>query len=406
VANGEPRTGVGAGVARTGDEFSSLPLNDFNAPPADKSEKLEDGIALCLSGGGYRATIFHVGVLWRLNEAALLGKLARVSSVSGGSITAAALGMFWKRLQFKDGIVQNLDKVFGAIRSLAGRTIDEGSVVGGLLMPGTIGDKVAAAYEKHLFGKATLQDFPADGEGPRFILNATNVQTGSLWRFSRPYTGDWQVGLIRDPNTPLAKAVAASSAFPPVLSPVTLDVSPDRFDPTTKGPLFRQPFNDTVVLSDGGVYDNLGLETAIKRYKTVLVSDAGQKMGAEEEPKGDWARHALRVMGLIDNQVRSLRKRQLIDTYLRGVRTGAYWSTRSTFENYARDANPALSDPLGIARFDPSELAAVPTRLKAMPAAVQERLINWGYAICDTALRRHVDQALRPPTGFPFPRGL
>ena len=55
----------------------------------------EQGIALCLSGGGYRAMLFHLGVLWRLNEAAMLPKLARVSSVSGGSITAGVLAMNW-----------------------------------------------------------------------------------------------------------------------------------------------------------------------------------------------------------------------------------------------------------------------------------------------------------------------
>src|SRR5262245_28221555 len=46
------------------------------------------GIALCLSGGGYRAMLFHLGALWRLNEAGLLSQLKRISSVSGGSITA------------------------------------------------------------------------------------------------------------------------------------------------------------------------------------------------------------------------------------------------------------------------------------------------------------------------------
>ena len=67
------------------------------------------------------------------------------------------------------------------------------------------------------------------------------------------------------------------------------------------------------MLTDGGVYDNLGLETAWKRYKTILVSDAGGQMAAEEEPKSDWARHSYRVLNLVDNQVRSLRKRQAID---------------------------------------------------------------------------------------------
>jgi hypothetical protein len=52
----------------------------------DDPRQLEEGIALCLSGGGYRAMLFHLGGLWRLNELGHLPKLARVSSVSGGSV--------------------------------------------------------------------------------------------------------------------------------------------------------------------------------------------------------------------------------------------------------------------------------------------------------------------------------
>src|SRR6266566_10119491 len=56
----------------------------------------QEGLALCLSGGGYRAMLFHLGALWRLNELGYLPRLDRVSSVSGGSITAGVLGMNWK----------------------------------------------------------------------------------------------------------------------------------------------------------------------------------------------------------------------------------------------------------------------------------------------------------------------
>jgi NTE family protein len=61
------------------------------------------GIALSLSGGGYRAVLFHVGALWRLNEWGYLRKLARISAVSGGSITAGVLGHKWRSLTFDTG---------------------------------------------------------------------------------------------------------------------------------------------------------------------------------------------------------------------------------------------------------------------------------------------------------------
>jgi NTE family protein len=63
------------------------------------SEGLEAGIGLALSGGGFRATLFHCGALWRLSELGYLQRLARVSSVSGGSITAGQLALKWAALE-------------------------------------------------------------------------------------------------------------------------------------------------------------------------------------------------------------------------------------------------------------------------------------------------------------------
>lgn len=52
-----------------------------------------DGIGLCLSGGGYRAALFHLGALKRLNEFGILAKLRTISSVSGGSISSGLSAM-------------------------------------------------------------------------------------------------------------------------------------------------------------------------------------------------------------------------------------------------------------------------------------------------------------------------
>jgi NTE family protein len=281
---------------------------------------------------------------------------------------------------------------------MASKTIDAQSILAGVFLPGTIGDKIAASYHKYLFGDATLQDLPDDF--PRFVINATNVQSGALWRFMKPYMRDWRVGKVANPTVPLATAVAASSAFPPVLSPVTLELDHADFAPDTGHDLQREPFTTEVVLSDGGVYDNLGLETAYKRFKSVLVSDAGGKLQAEEEPQHDWGRHSYRVLNIIDNQVRNLRKRQLIGAYVRGERTGAYWGIRTKIGDHE------LADTLDCPIERTLELANTPTRLKRLNDGLQERLINWGYAVCDTALRTHVDTGL-PKGGFPYPeRGV
>ena len=67
-------------------------------------------------------------------------------------------------------------------------------------------------------GGAKLKD-PSSGRagGAALRLNATNVQSAALWRFSRDFMGDYRVGLLADPDVNLLVAVAAASAFPPIL---------------------------------------------------------------------------------------------------------------------------------------------------------------------------------------------
>jgi len=376
---------------------SSMPVvdSDRQHPVEDRRER--PGVALCLSGGGYRAMLFHLGALIRLNEIGELRGIARISSVSGGSITAGMLGLAWKDLVWdSDSVATNLhEKVIEPIVELAGHTIDAGSIIGGILRPfRTVSDGVARAYDKHLFSGADLQDLPGNGEGPRFVINSTNVQTGKLFRFSRPYEGDWTIGLWRNPTTSLADAVTASSAFPPVLSPHVIKPS-GQFDASTSGPNDSEAFKRKVWLTDGGVYDNLGLETAFKQYRTILVSDGGGSFAPEAKPKRDWARHGVRVAGIIDGQVRALRKRQIIGLYEDGFRDGTYWGLRSDVEDFES------TDPIAISDQARDRARSVKTRLAELDVDVRHDLINWGYVIADTAVRRWVFPTAAPPDRLP-----
>jgi NTE family protein len=361
---------------------------------------LEPATALCLSGGGYRAMVFHVGVLWRLYETNMLRDIARISSVSGGSITAGVLGLKWHKLSFQPARLQTdfVPEIVVPLRALAGATIDWKAVVLGMLLPWRASCHIARAYNAKLFQGATLQSLP---DQPRFVINATNMQSGVLWRFMKPYMRDYRVGQVLNPTIRLADAVAASSAFPPVLSPFEMRLDPDSFVPQTGLDLQRPPFTTNVILCDGGVYDNLGLETAWKRYQTIFVSDAGAKVAPKPRPWSNWVSQAYRVLNLIDNQVGSLRTRQVVDSFVQATRTGAYWGIRTDIRNYH------LPDALDCPFERTQALAEVPTRLKRLDDATQERLINWGYAVCDAALRAHVNPALQPKPEFPYPeRGV
>src|SRR4051812_27048041 len=140
----------------------------MSVDPALEADPTE-GTGLCLSGGGYRAMLFHVGTLWRLNEAGLLRGLDRISSVSGGSITAGVLGLYWDKLSFDaSNVASNLgDVLVEPIRDFASHTVDESAIAVGLLTPESIGERVSKAYRDRLFGDATLQGLPGPGQGPR-----------------------------------------------------------------------------------------------------------------------------------------------------------------------------------------------------------------------------------------------
>jgi NTE family protein len=165
------------------------------------SEGVEKGVGVALSDGGFRATLFHIGALWRLNELGMLGRIDRFSSVSGGSIVAGLLAKEWHRLQIVNGSAARFDELIVApLRDFCRLTIDTHAIGEGLILPWkTVSGSVQERYDAHLFGNARLQQLP---DTPRFVFNATNLQTGKSFRFSKPYMGEYLLGLIEKPDLP------------------------------------------------------------------------------------------------------------------------------------------------------------------------------------------------------------
>ena len=122
-----------------------------------------------------------------------------------------------------------------------------------------------------------------------------------------------------------------------------------------------------------------------------------RRLEAEPEPKTDWARHSYRVLNVIDSQVRARRKLQIVESLKSGQRRGAYWGIRTHIRDYG------LADPMECSDERCADLAATPTRLKRLDDSVQERLINWGFAVADAALRRYVAPSLPKPAKLPYP---
>jgi len=357
-------------------------------------------IALCLSGDGYGAMLFHVGALWRLNELGYLPRLARVCGVSAGAIVAAHLGSRWQDLTFDDhGVGHGFVKtVVGPIRSLAEAHVDftRPLATALLLIPGSAAAaRLADKLDESLYGGRTLQDFPDE---PRFVIVATNVQTGSLFRFSKPYLADHRIGRVLCPPVPLATAVAAS-AVPPWLS-LFLRLKEEHWI-SDSGALADARYRTHVHLTNGTPIDQLALETAWKRHRTLLISDGEAKSSPtlESKPKANGIQQALRIASLQDGNLRSVRRRQLVSAFRAGERLGAFWGIGVDIAAYG------LADALPVAKDRALELSAIPASYAPLTSALQERLIDWGYAVCDAAVRKYV-VAASAPSAFPYAAGV
>jgi len=345
-----------------------------------QGRKVEDLIGLCLSGGGYRAMIYHVGALIRLNAAGYLPRLDEVASVSGGSITAAYLALKWQQLTFDlDGRATNfLPVIAQPLLALARRGIDIRAILYGLLPGCSAADSLVRAYDRYLFHGACLQDI---ADKPRFTFMATNLQTGSGWRFAKGYAADHRVGLIENPTIPLARVVAASSGFPPMLSPVRIDLTGLDVKPLRGADLHCKPFTEEAVLTDGGVYDNLGLERVWKRCRTVFVSNAGKAVSEVGRPSGRWIGQMFRTLAIIQQQAENSRRRILFGMANAGHRNVAYWEIGAAPDEYS------VVDRLPLTKAEALAASRIRTRLNPFSRSESVLLLKAGYAGADSALR-------------------
>lgn len=348
-------------------------------PGADSEAR--SGVGLCLSGGGFRATLFHMGALRRLNELGVLSKLETISSVSGGSITAAALAT-----TLASGRPLDWDRdVVAPLRAFTSRDRRTAAVFARLLPWNWFrSDTGVRVLERAYAARLTPLRLSALPERPNFVLCATDMQFGVNWVFERERAGDFQVGYVSPPpaDWPLALAVAASSCFPPIFNPRKLRLDPARF---TGGMYPAGRRRDGLVrgmrLTDGGDYDNLGLEPVWKSHQVVLVSDGGAPFDVSEDRGLLW--RVERYSAIAQNQAHAVRVRWLIDSYTSGEFSGTYWGVASAPSSY----DPSYPGYTKVLATD--IIARIRTDLDAFSDAEAAVLENHGYWLADAALRKH-----------------
>ncbi len=367
-----------------------------DGPAALTPDARRAGTGLALSGGGFRATLFGLGSIWRLNDLGWLSRLSMITSVSGGSIVAGLLGLRWSELDFDSrGVARNFVELIAApIRTFCSRSMDWQAILGGMVPFVEASLLARRHYERQLLRRSDgsvgrLCDLPAAGKGPTFIMYATCMQTGVSVRFTRDGLSDYKLGTLAMGELTVGTAVAASAGFPPLLSPLRLSTDPDRWVKASGLDVQQlRRIRQRLRLADGGVYDNMGLEALWRSMNTVLVSDSGAPFAYSTLPWGNWFSQLGRVRDVLIEQTRALRKRMLLTDLNAGTYAGSYWSIGSRIASYKLADSMCADSPVCAA------LAHVPTRLKGMAPALQGRLINWGYAMTDTAVRTHVDPTL------------
>jgi predicted acylesterase/phospholipase RssA len=319
-------------------------------------------VGIALSGGGFRASLFHIGVLARLAECGVLRRVEVLSCVSGGSILGAYYYLLLRRLLERkpDREVTDADYVelvrelaqgfLAAVRKdLRGRLPRDVKDTARMLFTAySRSDRVGELLEELFYGplldgrpgpwrmpdllvtpagredgfSLRYENWLREAKVPVLVLNATALNTGHSWQFTASWMGEPPSGAdervdasrrlrrvyyrdapdIGDLRRPaLGQAVAASACVPGLFPPISLDRLYDDID---------------VELVDGGVHDNQGIASLVEQdCSVILVSDASGQPRDDEDPKR-------RVLGVAGRSNSILMKR------VRGAQYGELQSRR------------------------------------------------------------------------------
>jgi predicted acylesterase/phospholipase RssA len=351
---------------------ASRVLAEFLGASADSVYSAYRGkVGLALSGGGLRASFFHLGVLARLAEMDLLRHVQVLSCVSGGSLVGAHYYLELQQLLQEKPEAELATRDYVELVTRVQRGFLEGARKNirmrlgvnpfiNLKMafwPGyTRTRRAGELYEKHLYAKvpgkphsgwrrlAALRVQPAldpdhgdfnprkhnwrrGYKVPMLVINATSLNTGHDWQFTASWMGEPPTGIDEDvdatyrlrrlyyeeapgkyPDLSLGQSVAASAAVPGL------------FDPILMRNLYE---HEEVRLADGGVHDNQGIASLIEQdCSVVIVSDASGQMEGRPKPSGAPLGVLLRSNSILMSRVRESQYRDLLARRSSGLLRG------------------------------------------------------------------------------------
>ena len=361
-------------------------------------------IGISMSGGGIRATIFHLGVLKWLAENNLLENISRISTVSGESLCVGLIfshgGSKWPTsAEYLNTVLPRIQQV------LLEKDIQKIALQKLVMSPWWWNKKVnlmSKMMNKHWGVSGKISEL---NENPKWYINCTTYETGKRFRFTQANMGDYQLGYVEKPDIPVADAICSSAGFPVLIGPYKMDTSLYAWMPSAYSKrLFQKP-ERYIHLWDGGVYDNLGLESVYKPdgggtlsedMDYLIVSNASGGLGYEQRRSELSGKNLMRLLGISMDQVSALRNRSVMD-YIKRTGNGMYLNIGNSAALIAEaaGASSALKAQLEAQCLLENEALKVkhyPTTLSKPPEVDFELILRHGYEVAkctDTCYKDH-----------------
>ena len=403
-------------LARDAEQSKSVEKKtDFHV--LEDSETQSPRIGLALSGGGFRAAIFHLGVIRRLEELGLMSRVRVVSAVSGGSIIAAYyLCEMERRLRLEKPGVQDCRetrvRIYDKIAHDFFEALDNNLRTRALIFTpfhhpwlfiktlalkafraGARSELIQCEYDRWFYHNNTLDQLPGavqreGGEGAdtarekstgsRLLINTTSLLTGERVAFCRePISRVNEMSRVNNNVLPLSRVVGASSGVPGLFPPTM--ISGD-------------------VLVDGGVADNQGIESLIEDpmdCNLLLVSDASGQMEPIHTIKEGTFKVLSRVNSIFQFQIRN----KLLDILVGWKRLPELRKTHKEPHEFAFvHLHLNLKDRLQATNRIPSEfipgIARIRTDLDQFSHVEREALMYHGYTLIDAQLKEYCPRLL------------
>lgn len=310
-------------------------------------------IGIALSGGGVRASVFHLGILSRLAADNLLENVKIISTVSGGTLVT---GLIYAINNYRWPSSEEFLNLCLPRAKHYLTTIDLGReiTIRSFLQPWYFWEGRAPLLSqcmRHNWGIwANLNDIPLE---PRWVLNATAYESGRDWRFiPQRRMGDYALNYVKAPHIPLTDAMAASAGYPGLIGPLVLQTdSYEWYQYEGHKEVPAKPLFKKLHLWDGGVYDNLGTESLFKvrghtfrdEINFAIICDASK--GTELMPcSWNLVNRAYRLVGIAMDQVRGMRARTLVDSFERNPGIGVYLKMGNTTRKILQAVDTANTD--------------------------------------------------------------